>query len=539
MKNNNLSRQIMLSLLSTAVLLNACRNAPQPAAPYLPDQQLGILYHEVQMQSVFADSKTFADCTPRQSPEEILALYQSAKSKPDFNLRSFVLAHFDVPAPSDTLFKSNVSGGMEAHLEKQWDNLTRQPDAVRAYSSLIPLPQAYVVPGGRFREIYYWDSYFTMQGLAVSNRFDLIKGMLDNFAYLIDQFGHIPNGNRTYYLSRSQPPFFASMVNLYAQYKGPEAALAYLPQLEKEHQFWMDGSGTLTDSKPTFRRVVRVAPDVVLNRYWDDRPEPRTESYKEDVTLGQKLPKEKREALYRNIRAACESGWDFSSRWFTDGRNLVSIATTEIVPVDLNVLLYNLELTMAGLYQQQGKEEKSKALRRQAQVRRDAILRYCWDQEKGYFFDYHFPSNKRTPALTLAGMYPLWLQIATPEQASRATEILRDSFLLKGGLVTTPIATAQQWDSPNGWPPLQWIAIQGLHHYQQDKLADTISTRWLRLNETVFRKTGKMMEKYNVADLSLIAGGGEYPLQDGFGWTNGVALGLIRQNRQELSKVKR
>jgi alpha,alpha-trehalase len=282
-----------------------------------------------------------------------------------------------------------------------------------------------------------------------------------------------------------------------------------------------------------------VAPDVVLNRYWDDRPEPRTESYKEDVTLGQKLPVEKREALYRNIRAACESGWDFSSRWFTDGRNLASIATTEIVPVDLNVLLYNLELTLAGLYQQQGKEEKSKTLRRQAELRRDAILHYCWDPDKGYFFDYHFPGKRRTAALTLAGMYPLWLQIATPEQAGRATETLRDTFLLKGGLVTTPTATAQQWDSPNGWPPLQWIAIQGLHHYQQDELADTISTRWLRLNETVFRKTGKMMEKYNVADLSLIAGGGEYPLQDGFGWTNGVALGLIRQNRQELSKVKR
>jgi len=416
---------------------------------------------------------------------------------------------------------------MEAHLEKQWDNLTRQPGVAQAYSSLIPLPKAYVVPGGRFREIYYWDSYFTMQGLAASNRFDLMGGMLDNFAYLINQFGHIPNGNRTYYLSCSQPPFFAAMVNLYAQYKGQDAALAYLLQLEKEYQFWMDGSGSLTDAEPAFRRVVvKLAPGVVLNRYWDNRPVPRTESYREDVLLGQKFPAEKRATLYRNIRAACESGWDFSSRWFTDGKHLDSIATTQIVPVDLNVLMFNLEQTLIGLYQQQGNAEKARTIRRQAKVRREAILRYCWDAEKAYFFDYHFPSQRRTPALTLAGMYPLWMQMASPEQARSVSETLKSTFLLKGGLVTTPVGTAQQWDSPNGWPPLQWIAIQGLRHYQHHELADTIATRWLRLNETVFRKTGKMMEKYNVADLSLIAGGGEYPLQDGFGWTNGVALGL-------------
>jgi alpha,alpha-trehalase len=539
MKKRDLSWLFMLTLLSSTWLLDSCRTTPQPATPYLPDQQLGALYEAVQMQSVFPDSKTFADCTPRKSPEEVLALYESAKDKPDFNLRSFVLAHFHIPPSYDTLFKSNVVEGMETHLDRQWDNLTRQPDSVRPHSTLIPLPKAYVVPGGRFREIYYWDSYFTMQGLAASKRFDLIKGMLDNFAYLIDAFGHIPNGNRTYYLSRSQPPFFAAMVKLYAEYEGKETALNYLPQLEKEYQFWMDGSASLTEANPAFRRVVRVAPDVVLNRYWDDRPVPRTESYREDVLLGQKLPAEKRENLYRNIRAACESGWDFSSRWFKDGQHLDSIATTEIVPVDLNVLMYNLEQTLAELYALKGNTEKNQEMLRKAEKRKAAILRYCWSEEKGYFFDYHFPGQQITQAYTLAGMYPLWMQLATDEQASRAVQTVKDRFLLAGGLVTTPVATAQQWDAPNGWPPLQWVSIQGLRHYQHYDLADTISSRWLHLNESVFKQTGKMMEKYNVKDLSLIAGGGEYPLQDGFGWTNGVALGLIRQKREELNKAKR
>jgi alpha,alpha-trehalase len=540
--NKQISPAILMVL---AIFLYSCRTQPEVShEAYIPDKALGSLYDAVEMQSVFADSKTFADCTPRQSPKEILELYEAEKEKPGFNLRTFVLAHFDIPAASDTLFKSNVSKGMEAHLVAQWDNLTRHPDSARQYSSLIPLPKPYVVPGGRFREIYYWDSYFTMLGLAASDRFDLIKGMLDNFAYLIDQHGHIPNGNRTYYLSRSQPPFFAAMVKLYAQYQGKEKALVYLPQLEKEYAFWMDGSDSLSASAPTHRRVIRLQHDtakVIMNRYWDDRPEPRTESYREDVLLGQKLPAPQREKLYRNIRAACESGWDFSSRWFADGQNLSSIVTTEIIPVDLNVLMYNLEQTLAELYTLKGNPEQATSYQTKAEARKKAILHYCWNEKKGYFFDYHFTHQSQTEALTLAGMYPLWLSLASPEQAKRAAAVLQEKLLVPGGLVTTLSKTSQQWDSPNGWPPLQWVSIQGLRQYQKETLADTIAGRWLNLNKAVFGQTGKMMEKYNVTDLSIKAGGGEYPLQDGFGWTNGVALGLIREKKMKpnLDKVNR
>src|SRR2546430_841529 len=201
---------------------------------------------------------------------------------------------------------------MEAQIRALGPCLPRRPDTADARSSLIPLPQPYVVPGGRFREVYYWDSYFTMLGLVASGRTDLVKSMLDNFAYLIATLGHIPNGNRTYYLSRSQPPFFGAMVGLYAAATDTAQALRYLEALEAEHAFWMDGVERLAPGT-AYRRVAQLPDGSVLNRYWDDRtpPEPRPEAYRPDYELGQTLPATRREAFYRNVRATAESGWDF------------------------------------------------------------------------------------------------------------------------------------------------------------------------------------------------------------------------------------
>lgn len=516
--------------LALLVWFTACRT--EQKVTYYPDKQFGELFRDVQMQSVFADSKTFPDCIPIENPETILSLYQTEKRSQGFNLQRFVQAHFTLPASADTLYRSDTSATMESHLVQQWDNLTRQPDQVASHSSLIGLPKPYVVPGGRFREIYYWDSYFTMLGLAASNRFDLIENMLDNFAYLITTHGHIPNGNRSYYLSRSQPPFFSSMVMLFAKAKGMDKAIKYLPQLEMEYTFWMKGRGQLTDIKAANQRVVLLDSGIVMNRYWDNLNTPRVESYREDVLLGKNLSPDNQQDLYRNIRAACESGWDFSSRWFDDGHTLSTIVTTQIIPVDLNVLMYHLEATLAEMYAYNKKQPQAQRFQRNADARKKALLHYCWNEEKGFFFDYNWQRKKQTEAYSLAAAYPLCYGLATPAQAQQVAAVLEKRFLNDGGLVTTLQQTTQQWDAPNGWPPLQWLTIKGLERYGQDTLAATIKTRWLHLNERVFKGTGKMMEKYNVVDLHLGAGGGEYPLQDGFGWTNGVALSLIRENKK-------
>jgi len=175
-----------------------------------------------------------------------------------------------------------------------------------------------------------------------------VRSMLADFAYLAETFGHIPNGNRTYYLSRSQPPFLAAMVGLYAGATDTAHALAYLGALETEHAFWMDGVERLAPGQ-AYRRVVRLHDGSVLNRFWDDRAEPRPESYRQDVELGRRVPEVQREAFYRSLRATAESGWDFSSRWLRDPMDLRTLETTDLVPVDLNSLLYHAERLIAAL----------------------------------------------------------------------------------------------------------------------------------------------------------------------------------------------
>src|SRR3989442_5803687 len=300
----------VLGPATALALAVGCRTGtPVSAGRYDPARDLGPLFHDVQLSGIFADSKTFVDARPRFAPAAIVARYASSRGAAGFSLQAFVEQNFELPRPVGEGFRTDTSQTMEQHIRALWPVLTRPPDTADARSSLLPLPSAYVVPGGRFREVYYWDSYFTMLGLIESGRADLVRNMLDNFAYLVQTVGHIPNGNRTYYLSRSQPPFFAAMVGLYARATDTTRALAYLDALEAEHAFWMDGAERLAPGGGTaYPRVVRLRDGSVLNRYWDDRPEPRPESYRQDYELGQTLPAERREAFYRNVKATAESG---------------------------------------------------------------------------------------------------------------------------------------------------------------------------------------------------------------------------------------
>ncbi len=479
------------------------------------------------MQKIFPDGKTFVDCTPEIEPAEIVKKYEAENKQANFDLKKFVLANFDLPPDLSNAFRSDTALSAEAHINRLWQTLTRQPDKPNN-GSLIPLPKPYIVPGGRFREVYYWDSYFTMLGLQVANKADLIENILDNFAYLIDNQGFIPNGNRAYYAGRSQPPFFALMVSILGEMKGKQLIIKYLPQLEKEYQFWMAGQAQLSKSQIAHRRVVRMPDGEVLNRYWDDFDTPRPESYREDVETAERSKRPLAE-VYRDLRAGAESGWDFSSRWFTNPQDLATIQTTQIAPVDLNCLLYNLEKLLAQTYTSQGNKTQSAHYQQLADKRQQAILKYFWHEKLQFFTDYQFIQQKPLEVLSLAGMYPLAFQIAKPSQAKAIAKIIEAKFLKAGGLVSTLTNNKQQWDAPNGWAPLHWMSIWGLGNYQQTNLANEIKTRWIRLNTQVYKRPGKMLEKYNVENLDLIAGGGEYPLQDGFGWTNGVLLRLLTE----------
>jgi alpha,alpha-trehalase len=485
----------------------------------------GQLFHDVQLSNIFEDSKTFADCIPKQLPETIVSQYIIEKKISGFNLKTFVHKNFSFPQEPVSTFKTDPKNSTKQHVEILWGLLKRNSDTSQN-TSLIPLPHSYIVPGGRFREIYYWDSYFTMLGLAKSNHVKEIQDMVDNFAYLLDTYKKIPNGNRTYYLSRSQPPFFSSMVELLAQLKGEEIYTKYLPQLITEYSFWMQGEENLTNTD-SFRRIIKMPDGETLNRYWDDKPEPRPESYLEDVHLAEKSSRPKEE-IYRNIRAACESGWDFSSRWLKEPEDLTTIRTTEIIPVDLNCLLYHLESTLAKSYALVSDTKQANNMAIRSEKRKQAINKYFWVKESGFFMDYDITAKQAIKQYTLAGVFPLFFKICNQSQAEQVSKNLEKRLLAKGGLLTTEINSGQQWDSPNGWSPLQYIAIRGLNNYELHSLASEVSKRWLDIIQTIFQQTGKMMEKYNVLNPETKAGGGEYPSQDGFGWTNGVFLDLIK-----------
>lgn len=512
-------------LFNLSLLLLSYIFAPSSLlAQYRPETDLEELFRDVQLLPVFPDSKTFSDCVPLQAPEQILQAYRAQRQQPGFDLQDFVLQHFLLPTQPSSGFITDTSLNVTAHIRHLWPVLTRQPD--ENGGSLLPLPHAYVVPGGRFQEIYYWDSFFTMLGLQVSGEKALIQNMVDNFTHLINTTGHIPNGNRSYYLSRSQPPFYALMLRVLAQEQGREVLLRYAPALQKEYTFWMDGAESLSPSQPTHRRVVMLPDGSILNRYWDDQPAPRPESYKEDVQMAHASSRQPEE-VYRHIRAAAESGWDFSSRWFADAQNLSTIHTTDIIPVDLNALLFHMEITLAEMAELEGNSSVARAFKQKAKARRNALLRYTWSETDGFFYDYDFVKASTTNVPSLAAVYPLYFCMAKRRQAAAVAERLQRDFLKPGGLASTLVYTDQQWDAPNGWAPLQWMSIQALRNYGHHELARTIAARWITLGTEVHHNTGKMVEKYNVENLELEAGGGEYPNQDGFGWTNGVFLKLL------------
>ena len=537
LKQRHLSVRVVGAL---ALLAVGCRSStPAVSSPtldqatvYEPSRALGPLFHDVQLSDLFPDSKTFVDARPLRPAGEIVARYAAERTVQGFTLRAFVDRNFEMPRSAGADFRTDTTRTMEQHARALWPALTRTPDSTDVRSSLIPLPYPYVVPGGRFREVYYWDSYFTMLGLIASGRADLVKTMLDNFAYLVRTVGHIPNGNRTYYLSRSQPPYFAAMVGLYATSTDTGQALQYLDEMEREHAFWMEGAERLANGD-AHRRVVKLSNGAVLNRYWDDRTDPRPESYRPDYELGRTLSDSLRILFYRNTRAAAESGWDFSSRWMRDPKNLRTLETTELVPVDLNSLLYHAERTIAALRAfrgQQGDAEVARRFNAAADARRQALLAAAYEPDSGFFYDVRWRTGARVlDRPTLAASSPLYFGLATSEQGRAVAARLQRDFLEPGGFVTTLIASGQQWDAPNGWPPLQWLTMEGVRRYGRAEVADSARTLWLALNRRTYAATGKMTEKYDVVDLSRPAGGGEYPNQDGFGWTNGVGLALSAQ----------
>ncbi|WP_294356553.1 alpha,alpha-trehalase TreF [uncultured Sphingomonas sp.] len=479
-----------------------------------PADLYGDLFAAVQTQRIFPDGKTFVDAVAKRPAAVIMRDWRAAGAMDDAALRAFVLANFHVPETGSAPAPANggKSARMAEHIRRLWPVLTRPPLEAPAGSSALALPQAYVVPGGRFREMYYWDSYFTMLGLKADGEDALVDSMIDDFVSLVERYGHVPNGTRTYYLSRSQPPFLYAMMALSpASDAGVKARR--LAALRREWVYWTSPERTA------------VMPDGSrLQHYWDARATPRDESYREDVETARASGRPVAE-VYRDLRAGAESGWDYSSRWLADGRTLATIDTTQIVPVDLNSLLFGLEQAIARGCADAGDRGCARDFTARAATRQAAIERWLWDEAGGRYGDYDVRQKRLRSGVTAATLYPLFTGLALPPHGARVAAATERLLLAPNGLRTTTVDTGQQWDKPNGWAPLQWIAVEGLARYGRDDLARAIARRFVATAEREYRASGKLLEKYDVEE-SRAGGGGEYPTQDGFGWTNGVVRAL-------------
>lgn len=527
-------RAILATILLLAVPTLSARerraetstNAPLAAAsaPLPPDLAMPALFDAVQRAEVFPDQKTFPDLLPLRAPSAIERAYLGERRQPGFNLRAFVTANFQAtPPPATQGLRQDAT--LATHIDALWPLLSRDSRSLPAHSSQLSLPRPYVVPGGRFGEMYYWDSYFTMLGLHASGQPQRSRDMLEDFAHLIDTYGHIPNGTRSYYLSRSQPPFFSHMVALEAGDDRRSVVYArFLPQLRGEYAYWMKGAQGLAPGKAR-QHVVRLADGSVLNRYWDARDTPRTESYLQDLRTAAAAVARPRAEVFRDLRAGAESGWDYSSRWFGDRRQLQTIRTTAIIPVDLNSLLYHLETTIAVACEQQADAKCVREFRQHAADRQRAMSAHLWNRA-GYWADYDWQLRQVSDQVTAAMLFPLYVGLATPKQARDTARVAEARLLTPAGLATTLESTGQQWDAPNVWAPLQWVAVEGLRRYDQAPLARKIAERFLARVQAVYDRDHKLVEKYS-SEPQGGGGGGEYPLQDGFGWSNGVTRALL------------
>ncbi|VDO39789.1 unnamed protein product [Onchocerca flexuosa] len=397
-------------------------------------------------------------------------------------------------------------------------------------TSLIHVPEEFIVPGGRFREFYYWDAYWIVKGLAVCGLHNAIKKMITNFVTVVDRYGFVPNGGRIYYLARSQPPLLIPMAYEYYELTNDlEFINQILPSLIKEYEFWENSRAiNVSDQKGDI---------YTLFHYHTKSNVPRPESFLIDIVHASRLSAHERPQFYTDIASAAESGWDFSSRWFKDDRNIETIETTDIIPIDLNAFIcWNLDI-LQYLLRHTGNLKKSKTFREKREILRFAMLQIFYNNTEGAWFDYNLRSKSHNVNFYPSIAVPLFGECYQPLNQARPQKIV--DFLNKSGVYDYPggVPTSlikdskQQWDFPNGWSPTNHMIIEGMRKSSNpivQEQAYRLAKKWVLGNYKVFRETDHMWEKYDVIGTVPQPGiGGEYSVQDGFGWSNGVILDLL------------
>ncbi|XP_055963619.1 trehalase isoform X2 [Sorex fumeus] len=491
----------------------------------------GPLLHAVQMAKLYPDDKEFVDMPMSQPPDQILQKFDELSkihnsTIPREELKTFVKTHFqakgqelEVWAPEDwkesprilqNISDPNLRTWAEK-LHQLWKKLGRkvkadvfkQPDRVSLILSTMKHP--FIVPGGRFLEFYYC-------------------------------LGHIPNGARVYYKQRSQPPLLALMMDSYFKYTKNETFLRdNIDILASELDFWARNRST---------SVSAGGKTYTLSRYHVPFGGPRPESYSKDFELASTKPQEDRENLYAELKAGAESGWDFSSRWFvgkfSKPNSLSGIRTSRLVPVDLNAFLCKAEELMSQFYATLGNNQQAQKYRNLRAQRMEAMQALMWDQQRGAWFDYDLDEKQKNPEFYPSNLTPLWAGcFQDPKVVDQVLKYLEDNKILtyKHGIPASLKDSGEQWDWPNAWAPLQDLVIRGLANSDSKRakeVAFQLAQNWIQTNYDVFSRTSAMYEKYDISNGGQPGGGGEYEVQEGFGWTNGMALMLLDRYSQQL-----
>nr|AOT99589.1 trehalase 2 [Leptinotarsa decemlineata] len=563
---NRLTDLVLLSVVLTCIFEISMSDEALPPPCSSEIYCHGRLLHTIQSAKIYEDSKTFVDMKMKVSPKETLHLFEEFmaefEDKPTRNdVIDFVNENFEkagqefgdwmpsdwVPHPKfidvigDPVLKEWV-----VDLNSIWKKLGRKmKNEVKENEelySIIWVPNPVIVPGGRFREFYYWDSYWIIQGLLLSEMHDTARGMLGNLLYMVDNYGLIPNGGRLYYLARSQPPLLLPMIKLYLEFTNDINFIKdNIHIMEKEFDFWV---------RNHTKSILVDGVNYTLALYGDSSTGPRPESYSEDVESASVFKDDaKKEAFYSELKAAAESGWDFSSRWFvtdaTNKGNLTNIKTRSIVPVDLNALMYWNAAILAEFHELLNNKKKAANYSNIASEWMKAVEAVLWHEEIGSWLDYDIVNEVRRDYFHPSNIAPLWTgcyDMTNKENIVRSVlhYLENKNFLYPGGIPSTVEHTGEQWDFPNAWPPLQHIVIVGLNNTGEDhavRLAYEIAEKWIRSNYKAYNETKVMYEKYDASIPGGHGGGGEYEVQEGFGWTNGIIMDLLYRYSDKLTVV--
>ncbi|KAK7251456.1 hypothetical protein RIF29_34676 [Crotalaria pallida] len=512
------------------------------------------------------DPKTYVDLPLKFTLSETQQAFQnlpraSSGDVPVEDLNRYIETYFEgagddlvylepedfVPEPEG--FLENVKNAevrawaLEVH--SLWKNLSRKvSNAVERdpqLHTLLPLQYNVVIPGSRFREVYYWDSYWVIRGLLVSKMYKTATAIVTNLVSLIEEYGFVLNGARAYYTNRSQPPLLSAMVyEIYNSTGDIELVRRCLPALLKEHDFWNSEihKVTISDAQGCYH---------TLNRYYAMWNKPRPESVITDKESASKfLNVSEKQQFYRDLASAAESGWDFSTRWMRDPPDFTTLATTSVIPVDLNAFLLGMELNIAFFAKVTGDNSTAEHFLEISDVRKKALNSIFWNANMKQWLDYWLSSSTSEETQVWEALHqkqnvfasnfvPLWMKpfYSDTSLAGSVVESLKTSGLIRAaGIATSLTDSGQQWDFPNGWAPLQHMLVEGLVKTglkEARSLAEEIAIKWITTNYIAYKKTGVMHEKFDVEHCGEFGGGGEYMPQTGFGWSNGVLLAFLEE----------